>query len=287
VSKVWKLTAVCDQHPAKLEPFRSGPVAVYTDYREMFTSGLADAVIVTLPNNLHDQAVTEALTRGLHVCCEKPLATRTADADRLADLALDRGLVLLTASHRRYNQHLRALAGRLPERSSITRVEARYLELIEEHTGNDRWYLETERSGGGCVIDNGPNVIDMVRVLLGELTVTGCQLDNVVNGNEFRAHLALRSVDGIPVDIELDWSYPGQVKDVAVHLADGQVLRADMLAGFTGLKGSLAHEYEGILDHLASLVDAEPIRDDGPHIVGLVEEAYRRAAAPETAGSAR
>ncbi|MCX5382369.1 Gfo/Idh/MocA family protein [Streptomyces sp. NBC_00083] len=277
-----ELTAACDLDRAKLDRLPAG-VATFTDHRELIASGLVDGVVVTLPNDLHAPVVAAALTAGIHVACEKPLTVAAADARELAAIAERTGSTLFTAFHRRYNSHVLALAARLPDRTRIERVVGRYHERIEEHTGNDRWYLDRDRCGGGCVIDNGPNALDALRQVVGELTLTDATIGDVRGGVEFCAELELRTGDGIPVTVELDWALPtGEVKDITVHLKDGSTVHADMLAGYEGFKSSLDHEYRGIMADFRSAVAAGPARiDDGPVVVELVEQAYRTARSKE------
>jgi L-arabinose 1- dehydrogenase len=286
-----RLTAACDLDQAKLDQLPDDVVR-FTDYRELLGSGLVDGVVVTLPNNLHAVVVTAALSAGVHVCCEKPLTVDAAEARELARLAEQTGRTLFTAFHRRYNSHVQRLAGELAgestgepphDRSQIVRVAARYNERIEEHTGDDHWYLDRDRCGGGCVIDNGPNALDALRHVLGELTLTDATIGDVRGGVEFCAELELRSEDGIPVTVELDWALPtGEVKDLVVHLKDGSTLVADMLDGYQGFKSSLDHEYQGIMAGFREAVAAGPgRRDDGPIVVDLVERAYQAARAKE------
>lgn len=277
-----RLTAGCDLDPAKLSALPEG-VARFADHRELLASGLVDAVVVTLPNDLHATVVGDALTAGVHVCCEKPLTVHAAEARALAALAERTGRTLFTAFHRRYNSNVAELAAALPDPSAVERVVARYQERIEEHTGSDRWYLDAERCGGGCVIDNGPNALDVLRYVLGELTVEDATIGDVRGGVEFCAELRLATREGVPVTVELDWALPtGEVKDITVHLKDGGRLTADMLAGYDGFKSSLDHEYLGIMAGFRAAVAAGPARrDDGPVVVEMVEQAYRIARAKE------
>lgn len=272
----WRLTAVCDRVQARLSPWTGREVAVFRNAHELIGSGLVDAVVVTLPNDAHGPVVRAALDAGQHVCCEKPLTIRASEARELAALARSLGLVLFTASHRRHNVHLGRLARELPATDLIARVESRYLERIEEHAGCDDWYLDPGRCGGGCLIDNGPNAIDVARVLLGDLSAVGCTLRDLRGGVEFGARVDL-AAGPVPVTVLLDWAYPhGQVKDVTVHLTDGRRLRADLLAGFPGLKGSLDHEYRAVLARFHELVvRREHGSDDGVAVVELIEQAYQ------------
>src|SRR3979490_1922715 len=70
-----------------------------TDYASVL--GEVDAVINALPNHLHAPVTLEALAAGVHVLCEKPLATKSADARACAAAAAGKSLVLPVASNRR------------------------------------------------------------------------------------------------------------------------------------------------------------------------------------------
>jgi predicted dehydrogenase len=73
------------------------PARCYGSYPEMFAAehGRADmieAVAIVTPNHFHHPVASAALRAGLHVICDKPLATSVAESDELVQLA--------AASHR-------------------------------------------------------------------------------------------------------------------------------------------------------------------------------------------
>jgi virulence factor len=68
---------------------------------EALDGGL-DALFVLTPRSEHVAAVEAGLRAGVDVFCEKPLATRAADAVALADLADDTGRILMVGLNRRY-----------------------------------------------------------------------------------------------------------------------------------------------------------------------------------------
>ncbi|MFB7102544.1 Gfo/Idh/MocA family protein [Streptomyces hydrogenans] len=252
----WEVAAVCDLREEALAPFR-GRVACHTDHRAMLAAGPLDALVVAVPNHAHAEVCADALRAGVPVCVEKPLALDPADGRRLAALSRERGVPVLTAFHRRYNDRVLALLDRLPAPDAPVRVESvtvRYLERIEEHIGADTWYLDPARCGGGCVADNGPNAFDLVRLLLGETPseVVAAEVVRDAAGTDRQAVVELAGPGGRG-RVELDWSYPGEVKDVVVRLDDGTELSADMLGGRPGFKESLWHEYEGVLRDVAAL----------------------------------
>ncbi|HVK20090.1 MAG TPA: Gfo/Idh/MocA family oxidoreductase [Actinokineospora sp.] len=248
-----RLGAVCDVRPEALAPHRD-EVPCWTDHRDLIAAGGLDAVVVTVPNDRHAEVCRDLLDAGLPVCVEKPLATTLADGLELASLAAARGAVLFTSFHRRYNARVRAMLDGLPPDVPIESVRVRYLERIEDHVGSDRWYLDPARCGGGCVADNGPNAFDLARLFLGPLDLAHAEVHRDDAGVDRQALIELTSASGATATVELDWSHPGETKDVEVRLADGTTRRADMLAGFLGFKQSLWHEYAGVLREFADVV---------------------------------
>ncbi|MDQ0791252.1 putative dehydrogenase [Streptomyces sp. B3I8] len=253
-----ELVAVCDRDPAA---FAGLPAHLdrHTDHRLLLRESDVDAVVVDVPNDAHFPVCRDVLAAGRAVCVEKPLATRVTDARALVRHARECGLPLFTSFHRRYNDPVRALLRRLPEGVPVDALTVRYKETIEEHAGRDRWYLDPVRCGGGCLADNGPNALDLVRLFLGgDLRVERVALDRAAHGVDRAARILLRApATGARARVELDWSYPGERKTIEVRLADGRVDAADMLAGHTGFKGSLWHEYDGVLRDFVQRVRAE------------------------------
>ncbi|GGM80569.1 hypothetical protein GCM10012275_59030 [Longimycelium tulufanense] len=279
------LAAVCDRDREKILPFTERGVPGFDSVEALLDAGHVDALVITLPNNLHADVAVQALERGIAVCCEKPLTVTSTDADRVVAAARRGKATLFTAFHRRYNRNLHNLAAQLPKNpAEITLVRARYHENITEHTGGDQWYLDPLRCGGGCLIDNGPNALDTVRFLVGDLRVVDATIGDVRTGCEHYAEVALEGANGVPVQVELDWALPtGELKDVTVETRDGRLLRADMLGGFEEFKSSLDHEYVGILaDFRRAVALGTDHVDAGPEIVRLVSDAYTIARRKET-----
>ncbi|UMO99914.1 Gfo/Idh/MocA family protein [Amycolatopsis sp. EV170708-02-1] len=268
-SAAFRLAAVCDLDPAELS--RSA-VPGYRDHREMLAAGGLDAVIVTAPNDVHAAVCRDVLDAGLPVCVEKPIATSLVDGEDLVARAARRNVALFTAFHRRYNSNVRALRERIAGGPPIDSLTVRYLERIEEHVGGDRWYLDATRCGGGCVADNGPNALDLVQFFLSTLTLRDVRISRDPDGIDRQATLVL---DGAVV--ELDWSFPGEVKDVEVRLADGTVRYADLLDGYPGFKESLWHEYDGLLNEFEEAVrKGGSWQDNGLAALSIVNDCYRR-----------
>jgi predicted dehydrogenase len=268
------LVAACDRDRARLARLPAG-VAVTEDAAGAVALDAVEAVVVTLPNDLHAPVCAQALRAGKHVCCEKPLATSAAAAAELAALAADRERILMTAFHRRYNANLAAVEDEL-RGARIRRARATYHEDIHEHVGDDAWYLDPARCGGGCIADNGPNAFDALRHVLGPLDVRAARIVRDEAGIDVLARIELTAPGAVEAAVELSWDYPhGEQKTLAFELDGGRRIDVDLLAGYPAFKSSLSHEYRGVLADFAARVRGErPAADAGIDVARLVEQAY-------------
>ena len=73
-----EIAAVVDVNPEKAESAaKEYGVPFYTDYKEIKES--IDAVIINLPHFLHCEVSCYFLEKGIHVLCEKPMATSVSE----------------------------------------------------------------------------------------------------------------------------------------------------------------------------------------------------------------
>jgi predicted dehydrogenase len=126
LSPLAKLVAVCD--PA-VDRARALGQEFGARHHPNLTTMLAvetlDLVDVCTPQELHLEPVLTAVAAGLHVFCEKPLATSLADAERMVEAAEQRGVSLAVDFNRRFSRPYQLAreyqqAGRLGELSSLT-----------------------------------------------------------------------------------------------------------------------------------------------------------------------
>lgn len=95
-----EIAALCDVDPSRLArgvelSFEKFPKARrYADYRQAFDRERElDAVVVTTPDHMHAPISLLAMSRGLHVFCEKPLSRTVAEARWMRDFARRSGVV--------------------------------------------------------------------------------------------------------------------------------------------------------------------------------------------------
>lgn len=66
---------------------RAADAAFFADTDTMLRETRPDAVIISSPNHTHHEILSRLLGTGLHILCEKPMATTMADAHDIARLA--------------------------------------------------------------------------------------------------------------------------------------------------------------------------------------------------------
>lgn len=273
-----EVVAVCDRDPARLvrASERLG-VPAYREAARLLAVAEIDAVVVDTPVASHVELCTLAVEAGKHVCCEKPLALTRADAGAVLERAAARGATVFTAFHRRYNAHL-PKPGAL-DLEGVVGVRVRYLEQIDDHAPDADWYATPASAGGGCIVDNGPNAVDVMRHLFGPMQVGNVRVTRSPSGVDLGARIVGQIDSGAEAVIELDWDFAGECKDLLVQWADGRELHIDMLRGFDGFKGSLPHEYDAIVADFSRHI-ADGLTDVGGYAAtAWLEDVLTRAAA--------
>ena len=121
-----------------------------------------DAVLVACPNNLHASSTIAALESGLHVLCEKPMATTLADAQAMLAAAKRTGQTLMIAFTNRFRPESIALHKMIQDGQlgHIRTIRCGWLRQ-QGVPGLGSWFTTRKQSGGGAFIDLGSHLIDL------------------------------------------------------------------------------------------------------------------------------
>ena len=130
-----------------------------------------DLLIVALPNHLHLEVARAAITDGIAVFCEKPLGSQVEHAVELCRLAGDDPRHRVGFVHRflpavRQAKELLE-SGAIGDLQSVTGVYA--IDMRNALASND-WRFSAATAGHGVIGDLASHHIDLVRMLVGEIT---------------------------------------------------------------------------------------------------------------------
>jgi predicted dehydrogenase len=137
-------------------------VRVYADTRAMLDgeAGNLDFVDIATPPAEHAAVARAALQRGLHVLCEKPLATSIDDARDMLNLARSSRRVLFPCHNYKHAPVIRAVRGVI-DAGDIGRVHLVTLQTFRNTHARGvpewrpDWRRERRHSGGGIAMDHG------------------------------------------------------------------------------------------------------------------------------------
>jgi predicted dehydrogenase len=163
-----EVVAIAARDRARAEKFaaKHDVPNVYADYEALIGAPDVDAIYNPLPNGLHAPWTTAALEAGKHVLCEKPLTANAAEAEQLAAVARQTGLVLMEAFHWRYHPLARRMVEivRSGELGTLRDVEAALCFPLPRFS-DIRYQYDL---AGGALMDAGCYTVHIVRTLGGE-----------------------------------------------------------------------------------------------------------------------
>jgi predicted dehydrogenase len=222
------------------------PARVYDSYAEMARQEAAredgiEAVSIVTPNHMHAPVAKAFLEAGIHVICDKPVTTNSADARMLQALARARGLIFAVTHNysaypmvRQAQQMVRQ--GQLGE---LRNVQVQYAQdwLAEpiEQSGQKQaaWRTDPAQSGGGAIGDIGTHAWQLADTIVGRpLHSLAAELSSLVPG---------RAVDD---NVQVLLRYQGGARGMlwASQVAIGHA--NDLRIGVYGSQGSLQWRQE-------------------------------------------
>lgn len=167
-----------------------------------------DAVFVTSENKRHAELTVLAAKAGCHVLCEKPLVTTEEEATQMMAAVEAAGVKLMTAFPCRFAPSWTRLKERVAS-GAIGEIRA----ICATNRGRCPfgWFVETEKSGGGAMIDHVVHVADLLRDLLQMDPVrVQAQTGNRMYGKDWEdtAMVTMEFPNGVFATLDSSWSRP-------------------------------------------------------------------------------
>ena len=161
-----QLNAIAARDPSRAREFaRANEIPrVLASYSELIADPEIDIIYNPLPNSLHCEWTILALRAGKHVLCEKPLASNALEAEQMAKVAEETGMILGEAFHYCYHP----LADRIREilrdgtLGRLLHIEAHFSVPIPPPNIRFEWLL-----AGGATMDLGCYPLHMIRYFSG------------------------------------------------------------------------------------------------------------------------
>jgi predicted dehydrogenase len=138
---------------------------VHGSYEAVLSDPDVDAVYIPLPNHLHAEWTIAAARAGKHVLCEKPIALSVEDAERMAQVCADEGVLLMEAFMYRLHPSWLAIRELVASgRIGRLRTVQSWFSYFNDDPANIRNIREV---GGGALLDVGCYSVNLSRMLFG------------------------------------------------------------------------------------------------------------------------
>ncbi len=160
------LSAVCDVDEAVLAT-APDDVAHYTDYTDMLERESPDAVHICTPHYLHAAMVIEALDRGVHVLCEKPLCIRPEEIDEILEAEKRSTATLGVCLQNRYNGANQYAKAYLEDKKNVSGVGQVAWCRTAAYYASAAWRGKWATEGGGVLINQALHTLDLMQWLVG------------------------------------------------------------------------------------------------------------------------
>ena len=143
-----------------------------------------DVISICTPNGLHAGHSIKALKAGFHVLCEKPMALKVGDCEKMIAAAESAGKRLFIIKQNRYNPPVVAVKKALEE----GRLGKIYSIQLNCFWNRDLAYYANSWKGtkeldGGTLFTQFSHFIDLLYWMLGDITEVHSMMQNFAHGN--------------------------------------------------------------------------------------------------------
>ncbi|MEC1523646.1 Gfo/Idh/MocA family oxidoreductase [Neobacillus niacini] len=232
-----ELIAVCDINEERAHTVAEKyGVHAYTSYEELLNSGSVDAVSVCTPNYLHAPISIAALNAGIHVLCEKPMATSKDEAEAMISASQASGKKLMIGHNQRFvasHQKARKLiqSGEIGKIYSFRTAFGHGGPEGWSVEGKEGWFFQKEKAFVGAMGDLGVHKADLLRYVLGEeITEVGSFVET--SAKEFadvddNAVCVLKTESGIIGTLAASWAYVSKEDNSTIIYGEKAILRLE------------------------------------------------------------
>jgi predicted dehydrogenase len=211
-----EIVAICDNDLSKAQALaaRFDVKSTYDDIEEVLRYAEADAVVICTPNHLHEIHVVAALSGGVHVLCERPLALRAEGVEGVLKAAERYGKRVMVGMNHRFRTDVQAVRGFLNggELGMVDAIRGGWY-TFQPSRQMVGWRLHRQEAGGGALLDLGLPLIDLGLWLSGwpiPKRVSAHLVGRTAGGVEDIASALIVCENGTSISVDVSWRHMGE-----------------------------------------------------------------------------
>jgi predicted dehydrogenase len=139
----------------------------YKSFEDIAGNPELQVIYIVLPNSMHAEYVLRGSKSGKHILCEKPMATSSADCERMIASCKAANIQLMIAYRQQYEPMNRAIVKMVRDRK-LGALRGMVATNAQNQGDPSQWRQKIGLSGGGCLPDVGIYCLNAARFLSGE-----------------------------------------------------------------------------------------------------------------------
>ncbi len=155
------ISSIVEANPQRLERYKQElAVPGFSTVEEMLEHAVPDVAIVAVPHAAYPDIMRKLLEAGVSVLKEKPMAVSLEEGRQIVAMTEDSHGQVVIACQKRFRQSTQLFEQIREQIGTIRFVQANY--LIANHTRYGSWRGRRSIAGGGCLLDMGYHLIDLL-----------------------------------------------------------------------------------------------------------------------------
>jgi len=223
-----RIEAVADlSEKARSTAKKSGVKNVYGKYEDLLKDDKIDAVIISLPNFLHQEAAVKSAEAGKHILLEKPLARTVEEGDKILSAVKKNTVKLMIGYDMRFDPVLSRIHDQIAngffgevQIAEATNISGGPFSPRSDSIGPVRvpsWWLDKELAGGGALLDLGSHLVDLFIWYFGEVASASSFLKYIFRTDlEDAATCILKFKNGPIATVKVGWFSKGFIQSLQV-----------------------------------------------------------------------
>lgn len=207
-----QLKAICDLDANKFKDsaeYDFNKYDIYTDFAEMLMDDELDYIDICLPTFLHAEMTIQALNKGKHVLCEKPMALNSFDSERMVEAAECNNRLLMIAQCLRFMSEYVYLKDCVDSGRLGNVISANFFRGGNPPISSaNRWMLDEKKSGGN-LLDFHIHDVDMIYWLFGKPQWVSVLGKNKYENSGYDVVSAHYGYKDMLIHAQSDWSLEG------------------------------------------------------------------------------
>jgi predicted dehydrogenase len=188
--EAFQLAAVYSRTEERAAEFaaKHGAGSIFTEIEAMVKSGEVDAVYIASPNSYHAQHAISCLNHGVHVLCEKPIASNAGELKEMIKAAQANKVVLMEALKTTLTPNFQVVQDHIAKLGKVRRYFASYCQYSSRYDAYKAGTVMNAfnpKFSNGSLMDLGIYCIYPLVVLFGKpdhIQATGVMLESGIDG---------------------------------------------------------------------------------------------------------